>query len=75
MVRQVFPNNERGKALGINAIIISLGTLSGPAIGGILLKYIRMAWFVFNGIYPLGIVAMFAGFRLFPKVQSLIKDG
>ena len=74
MVRQVFPNNERGKALGINAIIISLGTLSGPAIGGILLEY--TGWpglFLIN--VPLGIVAMFAGFRLFPKVQSLIKDG
>lgn len=69
VVRDVFPDSERGKALGINAIIISIGTLSGPAIGGVVMEFI--SWkvlFLIN--VPLGVVATLYGLKLFPKIQT-----
>jgi len=72
MVRQVFPDHERGKALGINAVVISIGTLSGPAIGGLLLEY--TGWpvlFLIN--VPFGILACVLGLRFFPKVINVKK--
>ena len=37
IVTDAFPSNERGKAVGMLASIISAGVLSGPVLGGILL--------------------------------------
>lgn len=73
LVRDVFPDSERGKALGFNAIIISAGTLSGPAIGGIVLEFTGWpALFLIN--VPFGIAAMIAGLRLFPKSKKRVSE-
>ena len=37
IVTAAFPAKERGKALGIIGAVVSMGLLSGPAVGGILL--------------------------------------
>ena len=36
MITSTFPNNERGLALGLNAVVVSLGVAAGPTIGGLL---------------------------------------
>lgn len=65
MVRMLFPDHERGKALGVNAIVISLGTLAGPAVGGLLLEWLSWPWlFLIN--LPLGGVAVYFAWRSFP---------
>ncbi|MBP1988555.1 MFS transporter [Paenibacillus eucommiae] len=74
MVRQIFPDNERGKALGLNAVIISVGTLAGPAVGGILMVY--TGWeglFLIN--VPLGILGLVAGLRMFPNIKQAASKG
>lgn len=38
IITKVFPVGERGKALGINVIFVSVGLASGPTIGGLLLS-------------------------------------
>lgn len=38
-ITRVIPMKERGKAFGINAASVALGTLIGPSIGGIILSY------------------------------------
>lgn len=69
MVRHVFPDHERGRALGINAIVISAGTLSGPAVGGLLLQYVTWPWlFAIN--VPIGLAAFVLGLRWFPHTKS-----
>ncbi|MDB4868935.1 MAG: Drug resistance transporter, EmrB/QacA subfamily [Cohnella sp.] len=69
MVRQVFPDHERGRALGVNAVIISAGTLSGPAVGGLLLHYVAWPWlFAIN--VPIGLVSFWLGLRWFPNTKS-----
>lgn len=69
MVRQVFPDYERGRALGINAMVISLGTLSGPAIGGLLLEFVSWPWLFLINV-PIGLAAFLLGRSWFPSSMN-----
>ena len=69
MVRHIFPDHERGKALGINAIFISIGTLAGPALGGLLLEVADWTWLFWINV-PIAFVACWLGFRWFPSHRS-----
>ncbi|MDR3594473.1 MAG: MFS transporter [Clostridium sp.] len=49
IVSRTFDSTERGKALGINSVFISIGLAAGPTIGGVLLS--NLSWhaiFYFN---------------------------
>ncbi|MDF2721018.1 MAG: multidrug transporter [Paenibacillus sp.] len=69
MVRQVFPDHERGRALGVNAIVISAGTLAGPAVGGLLLEFVDWPWLFWINV-PIALVAAVLGIRMFPRGKS-----
>ncbi|PYI56608.1 MFS transporter [Paenibacillus flagellatus] len=69
MVRQVFPDHERGRALGVNAIVISAGTLSGPALGGLLLEVVDWPWLFWINV-PIALAASLLGFRWFPRGRT-----
>lgn len=66
MVRQAFPDHERGRALGYNAIVVSIGTLSGPALGGLLLEAMDWTWLFWINV-PISLAACWLGFRWFPR--------
>jgi len=66
IITQVFPANERGKALGINATFLALGTMLGPALGGFVISYLSWNYIFFINI-PIGIVAVIMGFKILPK--------
>lgn len=38
-ISKIFDENERGKALGVNSVFVSVGLASGPMIGGFLLAH------------------------------------
>ncbi|MEC0230597.1 MFS transporter [Paenibacillus alba] len=69
MVRQVFPDHERGRALGINAVVIAIGTMGGPALGGILLEWVSWPWLFWINV-PIGLIAFVLGLRWFPRVKN-----
>ncbi|MBI3973060.1 MAG: MFS transporter [Chloroflexi bacterium] len=48
LLTQAFPATERGRALGLNGSIVSLGLLSGPVIGGLITEHFgwRSAFYV-----------------------------
>lgn len=69
MVRQVFPDHERGRALGVNAIVISIGTLSGPALGGVLLEFVEWPWLFWINV-PIALAACVLGWRWFPRGKT-----
>ncbi len=57
IVTDAFPDQERGKALGILAGVVSAGLLSGPVIGGILLD--TLGWqAIFYTRVPVGIIGI-----------------
>ncbi|GFZ98543.1 MFS transporter [Paenibacillus marchantiophytorum] len=69
LVRQVFPDHERGRALGMNAIVVAAGTMGGPALGGILLEWVSWPWLFWINV-PIGLVAFVLGLRWFPRAKS-----
>ncbi|WP_029687523.1 MFS transporter [Thermoanaerobacter sp. A7A] len=55
IITSVFPPNERGKSLGINAMSVSIGLAVGPTLGGFLLKYLGWQSIFYINI-PIGII-------------------
>ena len=57
MIAQVFPDNERGKGMGMYMAVIGTGSISGPVIGGLLVS--ALGWrSVFFASIPLGLLAV-----------------
>ena len=72
IITEVFPANERGKALGITGTFVALGALVGPALGGFIVgatnwKYI----FLIN--VPIGLITLFYAFKKLPKNHKVVK--
>ncbi|MGO0122291.1 MFS transporter [Desulfothermobacter acidiphilus] len=57
ILTSIFPPNERGKALGLNAAAVYLGLATGPFLGGVLVQH--LGWrSVFWINAPLGLVIL-----------------
>lgn len=66
IITQVFPQNERGRALGISGTFIALGTMIGPPLGGFIISY--FSWhYIFLINIPVGIIATIVGFKVLPR--------
>lgn len=62
IVSNSFPDNERGKALGITGSVVGIGNMTGPSLGGLLIEY--FGWpsiFLIN--IPIGLIAVILAFR------------
>jgi EmrB/QacA subfamily drug resistance transporter len=64
-----FPPEERGKALGINAISISAGLAIGPSLGGFVTSL--SSWrFVFLINIPIGIAGLLWAYHIIPELKG-----
>ncbi|BCY18479.1 MFS transporter [Leptolinea sp. HRD-7] len=57
LLAQSFPPDERGRALGINGLAVSLGIICGPTLGGIILQNLSWHWIFFVNL-PVGAIAI-----------------
>ncbi|WP_375709413.1 MFS transporter [Niallia sp. NCCP-28] len=74
IVTEIFPPKERGKALGIIGTFVSLGSIAGPSLGGIILS--SLGWeYIFWINIPIGIIAIPLAWRLLPadRITAKIK--
>lgn len=63
IVTDAFPKGELGKAMGINSMVISVASVIGPILGGLLLSFGWRSIFLIN--VPFGIiVSIWAGIQL-----------
>ncbi|OPJ63882.1 MFS transporter [Clostridium chromiireducens] len=74
IITQVFPPNERGRALGISGTFLALGTMIGPPLGGVIISY--LSWhYIFLINIPVGIIAVVIGFKVLPrKINEVDED-
>ena len=63
MLTSAFPARERGRALGMNAVIVALGVSVGPTLGGIITQNFSWRWIFYVNV-PLGIIGIIATLRV-----------
>ncbi|MBC2581299.1 MFS transporter [Clostridium sp. DJ247] len=73
IITHVFPDNERGRALGVSAMSVALGTMVGPALGGFMVSI--MSWeYIFLINVPIGIFAFILGMKTLPKASNRVNE-
>ena len=73
LISQVFPLDERGRALGLSGSAVALGSMLGPALGGIIIS--GFSWhYIFWVNIPIGIAALLMSFRIFPQGKKKVKE-
>lgn len=63
---EVFPLSERGRALGSIGAFVSLGSIAGPGIGGLLLAHFSWSYIFWINV-PVGIITILIGEKFLPK--------
>lgn len=63
IITEVFPLEERGRAMGYNAITWGAGSVLGPVLGGVILAGASWRW-IFLVNLPIGIFATLAAYLL-----------
>jgi EmrB/QacA subfamily drug resistance transporter len=66
ILTEAFPTYERGKALGFIGTFVSMGIVTGPAVGGLLISVYDWRWIFFVNI-PVGIVGVILAVRYVPN--------
>jgi EmrB/QacA subfamily drug resistance transporter len=64
LIVDAFPRNQRGQALGMNALIISLAVTAGPTLGGLITDSLGWRWIFFVNV-PLGFIGLLVARRIF----------
>jgi len=65
IITEAFPASERGKALGISGLCVSVGIIAGPTLGGLILGVLSWHWIFFVNL-PLGIAGVVMTLRFVP---------
>jgi EmrB/QacA subfamily drug resistance transporter len=66
MVVGAFPPTQRGRALGLNALVVGVGISIGPTLGGVVVQHLGWRWIFYVNV-PLGIVGILATATLLPR--------
>lgn len=66
IITEVFPISERGRALGMIGAFVSLGSIMGPGLGGVILA--KFTWeYIFLINVPVGVLTIILGQKVLPK--------
>lgn len=65
IVAEAFPPSERGMALGTIGSIVSIGTVIGPVVGGLILSALSWRWLFFMNL-PFALLSWPIGWRTIP---------
>lgn len=68
IVTESFPPEERGRALGITGAIVSIGVVTGPTLGGLIVKNLSWHWIFFVNI-PVGLIGIPMILRFVPDLR------
>ena len=65
ILTQAFPPSQRGRVLGINGAVVSIGIIIGPVVGGLLIASLSWHWIFLVNI-PIGIAGAIMARRYVP---------
>ncbi len=65
IITSIFPPKERGKALGLTGTVVALGSLTGPALGGILIGLAGWRSIFYINV-PIGLIGFAAVLLILP---------
>ncbi|WP_390408328.1 MFS transporter [Lacticaseibacillus jixiensis] len=66
IITEIFPQQERGKALGLIGSFVAVGSIAGPGIGGLILGALPWGYIFWINI-PIGIITIIVGHYVLPK--------
>lgn len=66
IVTSIFPPAERGKALGFIGAVVSIGSLLGPSLGGVLVHFAGWPSIFFVNV-PIGLLGVVLTFAVMPE--------
>jgi EmrB/QacA subfamily drug resistance transporter len=69
MLTDAVPPNQHGRALGLGALAIALGTSVGPSLGGLITEHLSWRWIFYVNV-PIGLVAFVAARRALPRAAG-----
>lgn len=68
-----FPSEQRGRVLGLNAVVVGLGVSLGPPLGGVIAAHLGWRWIFYVNV-PLGVLGVLASLRVFPKERAVRRE-
>ncbi len=73
IIASIFPPSERGRALGITGTTVSIGSLVGPSLGGIILNITGWQTIFFINI-PVGIIGIIFAIIVIPNLHEAAQN-
>jgi EmrB/QacA subfamily drug resistance transporter len=73
IIADAFPRAERGRALGVNAVVFAVGTSFGPTLGGLITEHLTWRWIFYINL-PLGAVGFVASSRLLVRSEARTRE-
>ncbi|PIO82317.1 MFS transporter [Loigolactobacillus backii] len=70
IITAIFPKNMQGRAFGLNSLVLQVGNVAGPGVGGIILSYLNWHWIFFINL-PIGIAVFVLDWAIF-KHETIV---
>lgn len=74
VIGDIYPPDERSHAMSVNQLVVFLGPVFGPVIGGLVASYLHWQW-AFGVLIVAGIIVLLFDQRLLPETLSGSNEG
>jgi EmrB/QacA subfamily drug resistance transporter len=73
IITEAFSPVDRGRALGLNSVVIAIATSLGPTLGGMITAHLTWRWIFYVNV-PVGVLGLFAARRLLPASTTRSRE-